>query len=56
MNAPDEPSPVPDGMSAMLTISTRGSTSCASSASRTIGCSISAALLDPLQLAEYLRK
>jgi hypothetical protein len=40
VNEPDEPRPVPEGMSAVETISTLGPTSWARSTSRTIGCSM----------------
>lgn len=55
LNAPDEPRPVPDGMSARLTISIPGLTPCISSAQRTIGCSTSS--IDCARSsAEYLMK
>ena len=41
VNAPDEPSPVPAGMSAMLTISLASPMGSRRNASRTSGCSMS---------------
>ena len=55
VNAPDEPRPVPDGMSAMLTISMTVPMSWASSTSRMIGCSICSGR-STRSSAEYFRK
>ena len=55
VNEPEEPNPVPDGMSAVLTISTAGPMSWAESTSRMMGCSIACGL-STRSSAEYLRK
>lgn len=55
VNAPDEPSPVPAGMSARLTTSSDGPIACSVSTARMIGCSICVGSVTRSS-AEYLRK
>ncbi len=55
VNDPEEPRPVPEGMSATLTSSIPGDTGCSRRAWRMIGCSMSSTRV-VRSSSEYLRK